>query len=109
MEFNSKLFLAKDNGLYVNEVIVSSEIFKGNKEKITVYPNPVTNGVINIESPYKIRSVSIVNSSGQILKRFDSINDNSFQIEFNVNLGVYFIQCDFRQNFVTTKKLIVTR
>ncbi|MFN4945308.1 MAG: T9SS type A sorting domain-containing protein [Chryseotalea sp.] len=109
MEFNSKLFLAKDNGLYVNEVIVSSEIFKGNKEKITVYPNPVTNGVINIESPYKIRSVSIVNSSGQILKRFDSINDNSFQIEFNVNPGVYFIQCDFRQNFVTTKKLIVTR
>jgi hypothetical protein len=74
------------------------------KFAFSIYPNPVSNGILNIESDVIITLVSIADISG---KHIFSIERPLQQIDISkLAVGIYFVSLDSDKG-TTTKKLIV--
>jgi hypothetical protein len=81
----------------------------GLPEKMVVYPNPSTDGQVNIAfgKVNALRDVQVVDVNGQILQQLVSVNTSTQQIT-NLRRGQYFIRViDRAQGTITTEKLIV--
>ncbi len=77
------------------------DVLINNKEKVTIYPSPVSN-VLNLSSSHNIENVSIYNITGKIVL-FDS-NQTSIDVS-KLNSGIYFIKVvtsksEFKQKFI---------
>lgn len=75
-------------------------------EQVTVFPNPISKGNINIEGQ-NIKTIKILGSLGNVISCTAVKSGNHFEISFeNRPTGVYFIQVTFSNNESTIKKII---
>jgi hypothetical protein len=65
-------------------------INKNEKEKITIYPNPVKD-ILSFQTNSQIQKVSIFNSLGSIVFSTKELNSNFVNIS-NLESGVYFVE-----------------
>ena len=74
---------------------------------ITVYPNPVNDNKINIDSEKKLDAIQLINVSGQLILEIKkpTFENRIFSID-NVNQGFYFLKLS-SDNQVIIKKVIV--
>jgi len=73
-----------------------------NSLNLKIYPNPVHN-VLNIESQYTIKSVTIINIIGETIIN-KSINSNTTKLELNnMENGIYFLQVNTDQGLFGEK------
>ncbi len=63
------------------------------KGGVIVYPNPSSDGRINIvfEEGNAIRDIAVQDMSGRIVKRITGVTNNNIQIE-NLTAGIYTLQ-----------------
>ncbi|MFK8046225.1 MAG: T9SS type A sorting domain-containing protein [Crocinitomicaceae bacterium] len=78
--------------------ISTAQIKESENISVNIYPNP-TNGLINIQTRSKIRSVSVFNSIGQMVM---TSNLSQFSI-YDLPTGVFFIKVETSEKTVTTK------
>ena len=74
---------------------------------VSVYPNPVDNHRITIESPLDIENIQLINLSGQLLLEIKKpvFENHSFSID-NLNQGFYFLKLNSNNQSIS-KKIIV--
>jgi hypothetical protein len=81
------------------------------KSKIIVYPNPSTDGRVNIvlaEEP-GTRDITISDMSGRILKQWNAISSNTLQVQ-NLVSGLYFLRVTTKETGdQSVEKIIITR
>ncbi|MCF6131944.1 T9SS type A sorting domain-containing protein [Flavobacterium wongokense] len=68
---------------------------------LSVYPNPVTNGVVSFESNTAIKTVSIYDLSGKQLSE-TKIDTNTIRVD-NLAVGIYFLKFQSENGFVYKK------
>ena len=81
----------------------------GEENKIVIYPNPSTDGRVNISfgNVNSLRDVQVLDINGQLIQQWLSINSNSQQLT-NLRRGNYFVRVIDRQTgTMTSQKLIV--
>jgi hypothetical protein len=81
-----------------------SEQEAGN-ESLTIFPNP-TNGEAILHSAEPISRITILNSTGQVIRKINSINQTDYKLQRPELPGVYFIRVVTGKQTIT-KKLIV--
>ena len=72
-----------------------------------VYPNPVIDGAINIETDIVLDNIELININGQLMQVVNKpiLNNNHIKLE-NISKGFYFLKIS-SQNQSITKKIIV--
>ena len=79
--------------------------FIENSEKISIYPNPVSN-YVTINSNTNISNISITNILGETIKEFE-INQNTLKINLEpLHNGLYFIYLTDKNKQIKTFKII---
>lgn len=81
----------------------------GEENKIVIYPNPSTDGSVNISfgNVNSLRDVQVLDINGQLIQQWLSINSGSQQLT-NLRRGNYFVRIIDRQTgTITSQKLIV--
>ena len=72
---------------------------------VSIYPNPAT-GFVNIESTDMLKSVSLINYTGQVVYQ-TPVNNNQIRINTNdLPTGVYFVRME-TVNGISNQKLII--
>jgi hypothetical protein len=66
---------------------------EGQKGKTIVYPNPSSDGKVNIifEDVKGIRDMSVIDMSGRMIKQMKGVTNNNIQID-NLNAGMYTVR-----------------
>ena len=80
-----------------------------NQIDFKLYPNPATSGHVMIEAEAPIQEVSISNMIGQTIETLQ-FNNNSVREEVrfrNVDTGLYLVTIRFKDNSITTRKLMI--
>lgn len=74
---------------------------------VSVYPNPASNGKINIASDIVLDEIQLININGQIVQEIKNpaLQNNTYTLE-NLPSGFYFLKLG-SQNQTATKKVIV--
>lgn len=81
----------------------------GQVDKLTVYPNPSTDGRVTVAfgNVNTLRDVQVTDLNGQLIQQWISVNNSNQQIN-NLQRGSYFIRVIDRQTgVVSTEKVIV--
>lgn len=91
-----------------DETIISTGINDMDKTSINIYPNPVTENYIFIQSAASIQNLSILNILGEEIVVYNNINSNSIEVP-ELNNGQYIIkvitdQGIFTQNIIFLQK-----
>src|SRR5207253_2276092 len=67
LEFQTKLFLARADGLYFKGILSGVEdINDNNNSSVNIYPNPSTASAINISSNMQVNTFAVITAVGQI-------------------------------------------
>jgi hypothetical protein len=62
-----------------------------NQLSLNIYPNPAVRE-ININNPGDIKSLSIINANGQVIRAVNSVNQSSIKIVLtDIDPGIYII------------------
>jgi len=74
---------------------------------ISFYPNPVTDGILNIDAIEKIQSVTVINSSGQTIfhQSYDGVLQTAISTA-ELKTGVYFVKVEFANQSSFIKKIL---
>jgi hypothetical protein len=102
LEFNNKLYLGKDDGLYTKNIltglgnIISAADFK-------IYPNPSADGTINIKGNKNMISIEIINNMGQVIQK-ERVDGLQFQTK--LPKGIYYFQIAFNDGFKSAKAIV---
>lgn len=97
--------------IYSGFIATSDAVISGtdriyNSSELAVYPNPANNYIdLKNSSSLNIKSVSISNISGQLVKNITSFNDGSINIQ-DLHTGIYFVQVITGDNTLNTLKFI---
>ena len=91
----------------INDVIESS--VETNKiEGLSIYPNPVSNGVVYISANSDFASVNIYNMVGQQVYKTENIDKNQTSINVsNLSQGVYILKIETINGKINTHKITV--
>lgn len=93
--------LSLDNISYELKTLATSEALA--KNKLRIYPNPFTD-VINIDNVENVKSVSVIDVSGRVLKSF---NDVSSTINLSdLKEGMYIFTLDYKDGSRSSHKII---
>jgi hypothetical protein len=78
------------------------------KGKIIIYPNPSSNGTVNIvlDEKQEARNISLSDMNGRILRHWNKVITNSFQVT-NLNPGMYIVHVMSLETGITTMEKIV--
>jgi uncharacterized repeat protein (TIGR02543 family) len=97
---------SKDISLTANfEVTTGMEIITINE--VRIYPNPLSNGILNVQSDLEISKISIVNALGVTVLCSQSNNIKNIQLDLsNLPKGMYFVKIEI-DTISETKKLII--
>lgn len=90
-----------DVQVIANGTLATNEISNTKTTDISIYPNP-SKGEVNIKTDKKIKSASVIDLSGKILRTNDSGNTDISSLP----KGDYLLKVDFTDGTFTTKKLI---
>ncbi len=76
---------------------------------VTIFPNPVTNGQVNIESEENMAAVELLNTLGQTLVRENlQSGTKNYSLKLNsINNGVYFVKVTFKGNNTLVRKIVI--
>ena len=86
-----------------NDVVLSTYDISKTEESIGAYPNPFT-GVLNISKADKVKSVSILDSSGRLVKTIDTPS-SSLHLE-DLKEGLYLVVLNMKDGSKQTVKAI---
>lgn len=64
------------------------------KYEVTITPNPVTNGVLNIQAEKVIQNIEIYHINGQLIRTFRSLHSNVTLDVSDLNSGMYLVKID---------------
>ena len=80
-----------------------------NHVEVTLYPNPVTDGVLKVTAEKEIKKLEILNIVGEkILSQVEPEPSTSVQLNVNnLNSGIYLITVTFTDNTINTKRIWV--
>lgn len=118
---NEKLYyrikITREDATHFYSKIVAVNTFERNEMSFQIYPNPVKNGIINMNAFVKQNGVcnfSIINSLGCIVfaKDFESIGINgqySFQLPSAVKNGLYIAKFENGKGAYETQMLLIER
>lgn len=92
-----------DNVVLVKSSTLSTQTVE--KEQFSIYPNPVTNGIVNIKTTSNtVVEAAVFNVLGkQVLS--STVNNNTLDVS-NLNSGIYILQLN-QNGTSTTKKLVI--
>lgn len=98
-----------DHNEYVTSIWglpLATETFES-LDSVSVYPNPSSNGVVNIESDVAIEKIEIVTINGQVLQQIKrpALENNTYTIN-TLPKGFYFIKLSNNAGSVTKKVLV---
>ncbi len=105
-EFRGKLFLAKEDGLYVKDLGLTIDSPIAYENSVITFPNPSKDGNIKIKSTNKIDKIILSNLLGQSLYSI-TIMGNYYELLHNLDEGIYFITVIFENKKVLSKKLFI--
>ena len=76
---------------------------------VTLFPNPVTGGMLNIDSEENMTSVELINTIGQTFIREDLLaGTKTYSLNLKqLNNGVYFVKITFKDKNILVKKIVV--
>lgn len=100
MSSDKYMFMLDDVKITTAQSLSTNEISRANTSTF-IYPNP-TNGEVNIRTDKKIKSTSVIDLSGKILRTNDSGNTDVSSLP----KGNYLLKVDFADGTSTTEKLI---
>lgn len=82
-------------------------VFANTPDNLTVYPNPVDNGVLNISAGIQIEKVELLNIVGEVVFQQELEPSKNVRVNFDLKKGIYLIRVFFTDNTIGTKKIIV--
>ncbi len=107
-EYNTRLYLAKEDGLYAKDLLLEVEEPNSLLTPVSLFPNPASvHEQINLISPVKIKRMRIFNASGQLVYEATPLTQS---IELNgifPEKGIYFISIATEHEILRTRKLLV--
>ena len=75
---------------------------------LTIYPNPVYNGNLNVSADIQIEKVEIFNIVGEVVFQQQELEPSkSVRLNFDLKSGIYLIRVTFINNTIDTKKIWV--
>lgn len=76
---------------------------------VTLFPNPVTNGEVNIESEKNMTAVELINTLGQTIIRENlQSSTKNYSLNLNtINNGVYFVKVTFKDKNSLIRKIVI--
>jgi len=78
------------------------------ENKILVFPNPVTEGFVNIQAEKEILQVEILNIVGQRILIQEPVSLNSMKLDVsNLEAGIYLLKLSFSDNTNNIKRIWV--
>lgn len=90
-----------------NNLIIKTENKEQNKENISIYPNPANDIIYFGNKSYRILSINIYNSTGQLVKsQSDDLSQNGTLRIADLTKGIYFVQFILEHSQTQTVKLI---
>ena len=75
--------------------------------KVTVYPNPVINGNLEIRADVKMEKIEIMSIVGQIVYSQELEPSNSVRLSFDLETGIYLVKITFIDKTNSTKRIWV--
>ena len=105
LEFENKLFLGRNEGLYVYGLLSGVEDPIHDNDGVNIFPNP-SSTEINISSDNQINQLSIFGAMGQILIS-EKVGMNEIIIQPNLPKGIYFISLHLSRDQKVVRKLII--
>ena len=107
IEFNEKLFLGRNDGLYVKSIVSGiRENTKNSSFKFYLYPNPSFGGAINVESEKEIVSLEVFNAIGEVVYK-TNVYKPQFQINSYFPNGIYFLRLNLKDEIRISKLIIL--
>lgn len=103
IEFNNKLFLAKDDGLYVKDLVTSTNDFL-DQYAVTIFPNP-SKGPIQIFSTVVIKKIVIKNLLNETVYHAD-VNAKKIELQNDFGQGVYLVSILLSNNQTVKRKIV---
>lgn len=94
-------------GFHVCECDNSSVDELSNWAKVSLFPNPVKNGNITVESDSKISRIAIINTVGQCIieKELDGIRNTFISVD-DLKSGFYFVRVEFIDSSYILRKVV---
>ena len=105
-EFRNKLFLARDDGLYMKDMITGIDNTPSDTSDVELFPNPSDGSEINISSTSEIHRLAIFNILGQLVYSY-IVNNNKLTLQPDLEKGVYFINLIMSDGRNRVKKIII--
>jgi endonuclease I len=98
-----------DNNNYVYMIwgqvlnVANYDVFK----EVTIYPNPILDGIINIKTDMIIDNIELLNINGQLIRVVNKplLIDNNIKIE-NLSKGFYFLKLSALNQSIVKKILV---
>ena len=99
LEYDDKLFLATDRGLYIKP-LSNTHVDYENSSQVEIFPNPTSDGFVQIRNSEIINKYEIFDITGRIVHK-ENINDNELVLSLDLDSGLYYvsINCLNGQNF----------
>lgn len=90
--------------------IIDTSLSQKNNLDILLHPNPATNNLNITSKNIKIKSISILNIDGRLVKTFENTNTTNITINIDfINNGIYFVKILDINNQTHIKKIIVNK
>ena len=99
------------NQNYVNcaEGIPNQISQENNDPDIKIFPNPCSSGFVDIEVSFELRSIQLLNISGQLIRDFQASGEYNHRIQTGkLKPGFYILRLMDRHNEIYTRRLIVS-
>jgi len=93
------------SGIALNQGYCSTYVYA--PEKVTVYPNPVIDGNLELKADVKIEKIEIMSIVGQIVYSQELEPSNSVRLSFELETGIYLVRITFIDKTNSTKRIWV--
>ncbi|MBN1952548.1 MAG: T9SS type A sorting domain-containing protein [Bacteroidales bacterium] len=78
-----------------------------NDNSLRIYPNPVVDETISIESEQEFQKIEILSIVGHVVQSEEPEPSNSVRLKVNLQPGVYLIRITFSDKTMNTKRIRV--
>ncbi|HAI75745.1 MAG TPA: hypothetical protein DCM08_05810 [Microscillaceae bacterium] len=106
VEFQGRLFLAREDGIFYKQQIVALEKPEDTGAVLSIYPNPIAQGRFNMASILPIRQVVIYNLWGQVVWK-DEIQQAPYEVRASLGAGMYLLSVLLSDGTTQTRKIVV--
>lgn len=93
------------SGLAVDEAYIGS--FATDPVNVSLYPNPVNEGNLEIKADLKVEKIEIMSIVGQIVYTQELEPSNNVRLNFDLEKGLYLVKITFIDKTSSTKRIWV--